>query len=217
MTVVSLISSRGSARDANGNPYPYRRQVPYLIVAGVLVAAMTTTWIVVGTTNDQASASVACDSPTMGTLAAAGDIQPRSIFDSAEVTSPEDFAIRVLNANGERGQASIVGASLNEVGFHSTDGQSVANDAVYTSQDLDCYGQLRFGEAGRAAAATVALAVPCMEYAIDGREDSTIDVVLGTYFNQVSSDPALADVMAALAAGAEPDSSQVAQLRSQAC
>ena len=42
--------------------------------------------------------------------------------------------------------------------------------------------QIRFGPAGKAAAASVWIAIPCAELVDDGRTGTSVDVALGQYY-----------------------------------
>ena len=81
-----------------------------------------------------------------------------------------------------------------------------ANDPVYANSRLECQGQIRFGEAGRAAAAAVWLVAPCTELFQDGRTDDTVDLAVGTEFSEFSR----SDDIDAMLAGLRPDATQPA-------
>ena len=73
-----------------------------------------------------------------------------------------------------------------------------ANDAIYTTQRLQCQGQIRFGPAGRASAAAVWLGAPCAELFQDQRPDDTVDLAIGTEFSQLSHNDDIDAVLASL-------------------
>jgi hypothetical protein len=83
-----------------------------------------------------------------------------------------------------------------------------ANDPVYTTTRLQCQGQIRFGPAGRAAAAAVWLVAPCTELFQDQRADDTVDLAIGTDFSELSHsddiDAVLASLMPDATAPADP-------------
>ncbi|MFC7658269.1 hypothetical protein ACFQV8_20295 [Pseudonocardia benzenivorans] len=70
---------------------------------------------------------------------------------------------------------------------------------LYPDGDLDCRGQIRFGEAGAAAAATLAIVVPCTELVRDARGDDSVDLAVGTAFSDVKPSSTARDVLDQLA------------------
>ena len=114
-----------------------------------------------------------------------------------------DTKIRVLNASGQGGQAAEVAAALRDLGFAEP---SAANDAIYANTRLQCQGQIRFGPAGRAAAAAVWLVAPCTELFQDQRPDDTVDLAIGTEFSELSRGDDIDAVLASL----RPDGTQAA-------
>jgi hypothetical protein len=113
-------------------------------------------------------------------LAATGQQLPTGGLDAVSPAPPQSTRVRVLNANGRPGEATIVDGALAHLGFAST--RTPANDPLHPDLDLRCYGEIRFGAAGQAAARTLSLAVPCAELVRDVRPDSEIDLALGTRF-----------------------------------
>jgi hypothetical protein len=104
---------------------------------------------------------------------------PTDGLDAVPPAPPQFTRVRVLNANGRPGEATVVGGALAQLGFAST---TPANDPLHSDLDLRCYGEIRFGAAGQAAARTLSLAVPCADLVRDIRPDSEIDLALGTKF-----------------------------------
>jgi hypothetical protein len=106
--------------------------------------------------------------------------------------------VHVLNAGGQRGQANLVAAQLADLGF----GEAAPpdNDPFYPQENMECFGQVRFGPAGEAAASTVALVVPCAELVRDGRPDDSVDVAVGTAFGDLNPGRAQRDALDELAA-----------------
>src|SRR4029079_418978 len=93
-----------------------------------------------------------------------------------------DTKIRVLNASGQGGQAAEVAGQLRDLGFADP---TAENDPLYGNNRLACQGQIRFGPAGRAAAAAVWLVAPCAELYQDQRPENTVDPPDGTHFPQL--------------------------------
>lgn len=134
--------------------------------------------------------------PPLGTLLA-----PDSL-DSVEPLPPDAVKVRVLNANGQRGQASLIAAKLSsDLGFGSAG--EPANDPVYPAWDLSCIAQIRFGTTGDAAARTLSLVVPCAELIRDTRADDTVDLALGHQFEDLRPNSAAKQVLRKLTEIAE--------------
>lgn len=190
--MVSLITE-GSATDKRGRPFARRRAVPAAVVGGVLAAATVMVWTIVFTGAEPETETVACPAPPTvasepdGPVPApAGEVVERSTLADVDPAPLAATRVRVYNANGERGQASNVAAELGDYGFASAPDVQAGNDPVYVDQNMQCHGQIRFGESGRAAANTVRLVAPCAELVVDTRTDDTVDLALGTYFKDLS-------------------------------
>ena len=185
--MVSLITE-GSSTDAEGRPYPRRRMRPWLILVVVLMLTCSALWISALTTNDDDYAPMACNAPSPATDPKAapqplpGQRLGASSLEEVQPAPRADTKVRVLNANGQRGQAAHVAAQLGDLGFGSVSGDPYGNDPIYANGDLECTGQIRFGENGRPVAAAVQLAVPCAELVEDKRTDDSVDLVLGALF-----------------------------------
>jgi hypothetical protein len=127
-----------------------------------------------------------------------------------------DTKIRVLNASGQGGQAAEVAGQLRDLGFAEP---TAENDPLYTNSRLACQGQIRFGPAGRAAAAAVWLVAPCVELYQDQRPDSTVDLAIGTDFGEL----ARSDDVEAVLSSLRPDATQpadpmlISKIHSAAC
>jgi len=202
--VVSLITE-GSATDDHGRPFPRRRVVPAAAAGAVLAAITLVVWISVFSASEPTTTTLACNAPPATASdpdgpqpAPLGDVVDRSTLLEVDPAPLANTRVRVYNGNGERGQASHVAAQLSDYGFSSPPDVQAGNDPVYVDQNLQCQGQIRFGEAGRAAASTVWLVAPCAELVQDGREDDTVDLALGTYFKDVSPSPDAEEVLRAL-------------------
>jgi hypothetical protein len=91
----------------------------------------------------------------------------------------------------------MVDGTLAHLGFAPT--TRPANDPRFPDFDLHCYGEIRFGAAGQAAARTLSLAVPCAELVRDGRPDADVDLALGTKFLAVKPNNAARSALLDLA------------------
>lgn len=190
--MVALIAN-GYSTDHRGRPFRRRNRLPALITAGVLVLVLIVVWIVTGTRTTDTDTAIVCNRPAAGATAADGTpaaplgrAVDRSVVTQAAPAALWQTQVRVFNANGQGGQAAQVAAQFSEIGLLPAEGEHVANDPVYVRQDLQCQGQIRFGEAGTGAANTVSLLLPCAELIRDDRDDATVDVALGTLFNDLS-------------------------------
>ncbi len=91
--------------------------------------------------------------------------------------NPATVLLSVYNASSVRGQAKAVSDELRAAGFESI--LDTANDPLYPASDLRCVAQIRFGQAGVAAARTVLLVAPCAQLVVDSRVDDSVDLALG--------------------------------------
>jgi hypothetical protein len=149
--------------------YRTRRPMRALLLVVILSSAAGFVWL-----NVLHQTENGCPRP-----AAIGQRLPTDGLDAVSPAPPQFTRVRVLNANGRLGEATIVDSALAHLGFAST---SPANDPLHPDLDLRCYGEIRFGAAGQAAARALSLAVPCAELVRDVRPDSEIDLALGTKF-----------------------------------
>lgn len=177
-----------------GRPYERRRHRPIAALAAALGVLVVLTWVVVLSTAG-AGARLSCPSPTAGPEP--GDVLAVDALDTVAPAPVDTVRVRVLNAGGQRGQANLVDAQLEELGF--TEAAPPGNDPFHPDGEMECLGQLRFGPAGEAAAATLALVLPCTEPVRDSRTDAGVDVVVGTEFRDVDPPRAVRAVLDQLA------------------
>ena len=93
------------------------------------------------------------------------------------------------------------------------------HDPLYGSNRLSCQGQIRFGPAGRAAAAAVWLVAPCVELYQDQRPDNTVDLAIGTDFTELVRSDDVEAVLSSLRpdATAPADPTLISKIHSGAC
>lgn len=132
-----------------------------------------------------------------GTAVTPGQRLPVNGLDKVPPAPPQQVRVQVLNANGTRGEAAMVGGRLSELGFAPTG--APANDPLHPAFDLLCPGEIRFGVTGQAAARTLSLAIPCAELVRDARPDSTVDLALGTTFTALQPNDAARAALQSLA------------------
>lgn len=164
-------------------PYRRRKPVPALIVIGVLGAAAMFVWVNAIVTKEGFEAAIRCQPSASPPEGVTYTPLPRDALDDVAPIPPDKVAVRVLNANGTRGQATITTLSMRDLGF--TEIAEPANDPAFPKQSAACHGQIRFGENGRAAARTVSLIDPCLELIKDNRKDATVDLSIGERFTDV--------------------------------
>jgi hypothetical protein len=162
-----------------------RRPLPPLIFLLVLaVVAAGTWWYVLRQENArEASQAAACSS------AAAA---PPSL-------TPSSVTLRVYNATDQKGLAGSVAKVLQARGFKVTE---IANDR--SGRKVTGVGEVRHGPRGDDAAAFVKAFLPGASDYQDTRASSTVDVVLGPDFKQLSTPD---QVSAALKSGAAAQAS----------
>jgi hypothetical protein len=216
--VVAQITE-GSAFDRHGRPFRRRNFLPALCVLMALVVATGIVWVFALNRPPDVREATVCNPPP----APADPSQPglgqqvsRSTMTDVAPAKLVDTKIRVLNASGQGGQAAEVSSALRDLGFAQP---TAANDPVYANTRLSCQGQIRFGEAGRAAAAAVWLVAPCVELFQDQRPDDTVDLAIGADFTTLTHSDDIDAVLAGLRPDAtEPaDSTLLSKIHTAAC
>ncbi|BDH57139.1 envelope integrity protein Cei [Tsukamurella sp. PLM1] len=237
--MVSQLTGTGRRFDRNGEPFRRRNMLPVLIVIAVLAVVAIGTWARAMSSQEEAAAPVSCPSPpapssstTPATPARAGATTPPPAPAQFEVVAPGDMVsvrpaplasttVRVLNASGQAGRAETTLNKLADYGFAAPATEGYANDTVY--QQMECQAQLRFGDAGRAAAAAAWIIAPCAELINDGRRSASVDLVLGTFFTDLEPSTDAQEILRILRAapsgatdgGANP--ALVAAVHDQSC
>ncbi|HEY8373287.1 MAG TPA: envelope integrity protein Cei [Pseudonocardiaceae bacterium] len=171
--------------------YRRRRPLPALIMLAVLAVLAGMVWSKVFNTVEDLEAATRCNPPQVVPDAAdpdqpsptPGEPLPRDALDRTDPAPPPEVYVRVLNANGKRSEAGMVAEELYSVGVNKAG--EPANDPLYPDFNLECYGQIRFGPNGASAARTLSLLIPCAQLVRDGRQDATVDLALGTKFDDV--------------------------------
>jgi len=136
----------------------------------------------------KSTAGAATPSPTPATAATTagttaqvvtslGVYTEHASLEQTRPANPSTVALTVYNASSVRGQAKAVTDELRAAGFESI--RASANDPLYPAADLQCVAQIRYGEAGAAAARTVLLIAPCAQLVLDSRVDDSVDLALG--------------------------------------
>jgi hypothetical protein len=216
--VVAQITS-GTAFDKQGRPFRRRNYLPGILTLAALAVITLMVWVTVFNRPGDVNEIAACNPPPPAgdaTQTALGDqVMPATMTEVAPAKLA-DTKIRVLNASGQGGQAAEVAGAFRDLGYAPP---TAANDTVYQNTRLECQGQIRFGPAGRAAAAAVWLVAPCTELYQDQRSDDTVDLAVGTEFGDLSHNDDTDAVLASLRPDAtQPaDSSLLAKVHAGAC
>lgn len=238
--VVSQLTGAGRRFDRNGDPFRRRNMLPILVVVAVLAVIAIATWARAMSSQEEAAAPVSCPPPAPSATAGAapsaagaptgpGKAATPAAFD---VVSPNDLVsvrpaplasttVRVLNASGQAGRAETTLNKLADYGFGAPPTGGYGNDPLYPQ--MECQAQLRFGDAGKAAAAAVWIIAPCAELVNDGRRDASVDLSLGTFFTDLEPSTDAQEILRILRAapagaadgGANP--ALVAAVHSQSC
>ncbi|MDH6193535.1 hypothetical protein M2272_000156 [Mycobacterium frederiksbergense] len=209
----------GTAFDRHGRPFRRRNFVPAIALFVALAVVTLTVWIVALSRPADVHEATVCNAPPPATDPAAPKLGEQVASSAMTEVLPAPLAeakIRVLNASGQGGQAGEVAGALRDLGFAQPE---AANDPIYSSARLECQGQIRFGPAGRTAAAAVWLVAPCTELLQDERADATVDLALGTEFSQLASNDDINAVLASLRpdATAPADSALLSKIHTGAC
>jgi hypothetical protein len=177
--------------------------MPWIALVAVLAVGAVVTWSVVLSDAGGPSSAAACPAPTASTLS--GEVVDAASLDDVAPVPPSAARVRVLNAGGQRGQANLVAAQLSDLGF--AEAAPPDNDPLHPNGDMECVGQLRFGQSGRGAARTLSLVLPCVELVRDDRDDDTVDVSVGTGFRDVNPPRAVRNALDQIGTGAGSDGS----------
>ncbi len=203
--MVAQITS-GTAFDKHGRPFRRRNVVPAIVVFAVLAIATGAVWAVAFNQPTDVKQAAVCNPPPPAadaTQTALGTQVSAATMTDVTPAKLADTKIRVLNASGQGGQAAEVAGALRDLGYAPP---TAGNDTVYENTRLTCQGQIRFGPAGRAAAAALWLVAPCTELYQDQRPDDTVDLAIGTDFTEVAHNDDTDAVLASL----KPDATQPA-------
>lgn len=192
-----------------------RLRSPYILFVVAALVLGGVVWATALGGDDVATQAAACPLTPAAEDAGLRD-ESADALDEVEPAVLGDTRVRVLNANGQSGQAGAVAAQLAELGFQPAGENPTGNDPVY-AQDLECHGQIRYGESGEANARSLSLAAPCMQLVADGREDSSVDLVLGTIFSRLSDSTAGIASLDELKVGRQPISTELEAARSVSC
>ncbi len=211
--------TEGTEFDRHGRPFRRRNARPAIYALVFFVVVTGVLWTVALTLPADVHEVAVCNPPPAPTEAdqpGLGTQLSRSSMASIAPAKLAETKIRVLNASGRAGQAADVAGALRDLGFAQP---TAANDPVYANTRLDCQGQIRFGNAGKDAAATVWLVAPCTELFRDDRADDSVDLAVGTDFTTLAHSDDIDAALAGLSPDATlpPDSGLLSKIHSSTC
>lgn len=211
--------TEGTAFDKRGLPFRRRNIWPGVVAAGVLAIITAVIWLIALSRPAEVDEAAVCNPPPPQIEPNAPILGQQVSFSAMTDTDPArltDTKIRVLNASGHGGQAAEVSGALRDLGFAQP---TADNDPIYANTRLTCQGQIRFGEKGKAAAASLWLVAPCTELFQDDRPDDSVDLAIGTEFTALTHSDDIDAVLAGLRPDAtEPaDSALIAKIHSASC
>ncbi|MGH3721076.1 MAG: envelope integrity protein Cei [Pseudonocardiaceae bacterium] len=192
-----------------------RRPMHAVLLAVILTTAAGLVWFsVLHQTQDGCPTGSGADNPhrsvqnpRAAAAAASSERLPADGLDTVPPAPPQFTRVHVLNAGGVLGEAAIVDGALASLGFAAT--TTPANDPQHPAFDLRCYGEIRFGVEGQAAARTLSLAVPCAGLVRDARPDAGVDLALGTRFVALRPNDAARTALLDLAGLGQPVPAQL--------
>lgn len=163
--------------------YRRRRPLPAIAIIVVLGLIAIVLWTTLLHSKGSSQEALSCNAPANPN--AAGKALPATALDNTEPIAPSAVRVTVRNGAEQRGQATLISATLEELGFSQIGDPS--NDPLFPASNLDCRGQIRFGPNGAGAARTVSLLEPCVQLIRDNRQDDTVDLSLGSQFDDISA------------------------------
>lgn len=186
-------SGTGGFRRSRVKPYRKRKPLPALIVVAVLGVAASAIWINVAASTGDLNEAIRCSPAPQPPEGVTYNPQPYDALSATQPAPPHRVNAAVLNAGGLRGEAGMTTSALQQLGF--TQLGEPANDDAFPKGEASCHGQIRYGPNGEAAARTLLLIDPCLQLVEDGRKDATVDLAIGSAFNDVRPTSEALDVL----------------------
>lgn len=194
--------------------YRKRKPIPAIVILVLLIAAGVTVWAHVlrqaGNSTAQANCPAAADTPAK--LPAITPL-PYSALDHVQPVPASQVDVRTLNATTQVGLAGRISLELRQYGFGVAG--TPGNDPRYPHSEMRCSAQIRFGANGAGEARTLSLVVPCAQLVRDNRQDASVDLALGTYFNDLAPSADALKVLAQLTQWAKTHPAGAGGLQSQ--
>lgn len=179
-------SAGGSgARRSRRSARPYRKRHPLPAIALITLLALLAAgiWYKVTTSDTAIGETTRCEPAAEPPSDVTFTPREYTALDDVAPLPPSAITLRVRNASSTHGLAHRASSSLDELGFDKL--AKPANDPAYEDHEPDCYGQIRYGREGKAAARTVSLVDPCLELVRTSRDDAEVDMVLGNDFRGI--------------------------------
>jgi LytR cell envelope-related transcriptional attenuator len=216
--VVAQITD-GTAVNKHGRPFRRRNYLPGAITLAALALVTLVIWVVALNRPADVHEAAPCNAPLAPDkpgVPPLGEQVSRSAMTEVAPAKLADTKIRVLNASGQGGQAADVAGALRDLGFGPP---TAENDPLFAHAQLECTGHIRFGPAGRAAAAAVWLVAPCVELYQDQRPDDSVDLAIGKEFSGLAESDDIQAVLASLRpeATAPADSTLLKKIHTGTC
>lgn len=164
-------------------PYRKRHPLPAIALIALLCLLAAGIWYKVATNESAIGETLRCDPAPVPPSQVTFTPQEHTALDDTSPVPPSAIAVRVRNASSTHGLAHRTSGMLDDLGFGKL--QKPGNDPAFKGREPDCYGQIRYGQDGKAAARTVSLLDPCLELVETSREDAGVDIVLGTEFRGI--------------------------------
>jgi hypothetical protein len=139
---------------------------------------------------------------------------PYTALDAVAPIPAAQVHVRALNSSSQVGLAGRIALELQQYGFPQAG--TPGDDPRYPHGDMRCFGQIRFGPNGAAAARTLSLVVPCAQLVRDNRQDTSVDLALGKYFTDLAPSADALKVLSQLATWSRTHPSTGGGLQSQA-
>lgn len=180
----------GEPDDLAADESRWRRRLPALVMIAVLAGAAGIVWGRILRGEDTATGCPRAPADAGLVPVTHQDLR------GADLVPPGQVAVLARNSTNRHRLATRAAARLSLMGF--AEAAPPDNDPVYPTGTLHCAGQIRFGAKGRGAARTVSLVAPCAQLVRDDREGGTVDLVLGSDFDELAPTPAAREVLRSL-------------------
>lgn len=178
-----------------GRIYRKRKPMVAIVILAVLIIAAGVVWI--KTFSHAGNINVLTSCPAPATKTAGQSDLAYAALNNVVPQPASSVQVQVLNGGSQRGLASRISAELTQLGFGQA-GQP-GDDPQYPKGNMRCYGQIRFGANGESAARTLSLVVPCAQLVRDNRQDTLVNLSVGTSFTDLAPNGDARQVLSQLA------------------
>lgn len=183
-TPENPVNSAGTRRGRRRTrPYRKRHPVPAIALLTLLCLAAAAVWFKVAADESAIADKIRCRPTATPPGEVSFSPQEPTALDDTVPLPPSEITARVRNATTTLGLAQRTTNTLDEIGIGEL--KDPTNDPAYEHREPACYGQIRFGPPGKAAARTISLLDPCLELVATTRDNAVVDVALGTEFSGI--------------------------------